>query len=495
MYFFTVFTFTKPLRLFIFFERDDLFFLRIIFKPNSMYRVLSHMKMQNKLIRIFVNEKNVVEIHKYASVYSLKSKIVDKIYNNVDINKINLYHNGKQITVNDRCLDTFGIKDNSNVTANISINGGGSDPADALKWIYIVALIFYILFLFSGLLPVIATGFANMFRKTIKALLGKHSEKGIGRILFFIFIKIPSFLLSWFSIPLFVWATSSYMMFPWLYSVKNDYCNSGLASKDIGFWSMAIFTFVYVLFNLVDFFFNIFQSVIHSSIGNNLPIITGPLGAQTEVSKTLWDITKFTPVYLLSAGTALFYHEAIDVVLGLVYTAMDTIKNFNCEEGCVAEELCSLFSKLNKEIRKKGKKDKNGVHPMLSDLKDCSGVNEAELMKQVIRSEEAEVLKNYKLGSTIKLLSTGFCMKAGKEVDEKLGRFYKIQAEMSTSFFCQLAEAVNDMYGDLSEIGTEHDIGNMIKTGNVAGGATVIYLVIMLIYTSFVSSFAGYKYG
>jgi hypothetical protein len=133
------------------------------------------MKMNKKTIRVFVNKKTLIEISPVSSIYSLKYEIVKKIYKDLPLNKINLYFNGKLLS-DDKALMIYGINDNSNISASPIINGGVSNSSWWLYIIYYLCIPAYLIFLATGLPPVIANVFSFIFDKTILTMLKYFSS-------------------------------------------------------------------------------------------------------------------------------------------------------------------------------------------------------------------------------------------------------------------------------------------------------------------------------
>lgn len=206
---------------------------------------------------------------------------------------------------------------------------------------------------------------------------------------------------------------------------------------------------------------------------------------------------------------------------------------FSDQEGGVR-----IKNKAPKKLRDKGKTKKQGlsnlerlrkklesnheeaVRTAKSAQKTAENVEktpEASGLLAMSLSDARPTIKNYRLGPGIELLSVGFCDRLRKDeakdkgvpyeevpkvsdnpkMNEKYkpGSFNRWSAGLFTSFFCQIVEAVDDLSNTLNNVGTDNQVVNMIETGNVAGLGAAIYLLIIIIYTFFSSSYAGFKFG
>ncbi len=103
--------------------------------------------MKNNLIRVFVNEKTIIEISPYASLYSLKDEVHKRIYNSTPIDDISLHFNGKPLIHDTRALLSYGIENDSNLFANVKTKGGMSTSMIILIVLYLFTVPVYLLFL------------------------------------------------------------------------------------------------------------------------------------------------------------------------------------------------------------------------------------------------------------------------------------------------------------------------------------------------------------
>jgi hypothetical protein len=463
-------------------------------------------EMEHSNICIFINKKKNLYISPFSSLYSFRQKVKETFYPSLTTT-LNIYFKQKKLTNDYLSLHKIGITENSEITAIPSLKGGLNTTYYFLWFCYYLFLIIYILFLLSGFLPVFANAFAYTFNNTVFQVLdwftkGKKSAwKGFLRI----FVRIVSWLINNLATLFFVWAMTAYMIFPWLYGKENKFCESALASKRIGWWTMFIFILIYGSLNLVDAMINIYQALLEE-----FPDLLQAFGNPTlQGIKEAWDIAKFAPLYLIPG--VITYHEIIGQIVFYLYDIMQTIGAFDCQDPSQSKTLCTLFETLSDMAQRKKagtseksekSKQKAFVDNYLKKKKSNDPESLGSLGEMMLGSASVE-LQNFKLGSAFSLLSRGFCDIYEKDTygelkeDSKypIGSFGRWSAEFFTSFFCQFVQALVEMQNTLYGIGTDFQVVNMIKTGNFAGIGAVIYFIIIIIYTWFSDSFAGYKYG
>jgi hypothetical protein len=455
--------------------------------------------MKNKLIRIFINNKHIIEISPLSSIFSLKYEITKKIseFETLPIDNINLHFHSKPLSDNKKSLLLYNIEDNSNINASSIINGGSSNSNLILKIIYYLCIPIYFIFLVSGLPPLVANSFGYIFDKSVMSLMSyfgaDHNE--LPAKIIRIFLNMIMWFFKHTALIFFIWITAAYMIFPWLYMKNNDYCNSGLAAKEVGFWVMFLYFFIYGSLNIVDFDVNIIQTIVNLK-GNPL-IIKSFLGPTLQTFKESWDISKFSPFYAVPfiGQFFLFVHEILDVGVSLIYTAMDTIRQFDCDDKNTVSSLNTMLKGLESMINLKTKGSKTPTNKN-------TGISFQEKM---FFGAAMAPIKNYKLEPMIKLLQQGFndltIKNSGKQLPKlegtefELGGFNRWSSSFITSFFCEILEAVNDITDVIWGIGTENEVLNMIKTGNFSGIGAAFFMFGIFIWTFIFSSFRGYKYG
>ena len=139
-----------------------------------------------------------------------------------------------------------------------------------------------------------------------------------------------------------------------------------------------------------------------------------------------------------------------------------------------------------------------------------SSLGSVSMGSQMMAGELVEPVKNYRLGPLLNLLQRGFCDISIKDkiknrrhaknlkpltekelnaklpplpgtpydMNTKMGRLNRWSTGFVTSFFCQLTEALSDITNLMWGIGTEVQVVNMIKTGQIAGIVATVALII-----------------
>ena len=455
-----------------------------------------------KKINIFVNNKNLIEISQFSSVYSLKGEIQKIPEFSTALENIRLDFQGKSL-VDNKSLFSYKIENNSHINAYCNLSGGNTGIF-ILEILYYLSIPLYLLFLLSGLVPFVANCFGYIFNNIahpildglsdwLTSLFGKEKQ-----IIFIIkiikgFLNVVIWLIKHFSLILFIWATAAYIIFPGLYNSYNDYCKAGLEAKTSGFWVMFFYMLAYFALNIVDFFIDILdffvsdhkESKILSKI--ELPeIVKAIVEPSLQIYKQNWDIVKFSPFYAIPfVGEAyMAAHEGLEIVMSMVYGAMDTISQFNCEDKSTAEGMYSILTALDNRLNSlKGKKKSDVSEPEVHGLND--------FQSKMASAALIEPIKNYKLGRFIKFLRQGFydmtIKNSGKPLPKlegtewEMGGLNRWSSGVTVSVFCDFLEAMNDMTTVLWGVGLESEVVNMIKTGNIAG----IFGVIAFIYNYF----------
>ena len=482
--------------------------------------------MKNNLIRIFINEKNVIEISPYASLYSLKEQVNKKVYKNLPFDNISLHFKGKPLIDNSKALLSYGIENDSILLANVKTNGGYSTSTLILIGFYMLAIPCYFIFLMSGLPPVMANIFSFVFDNTVLGIFEYFQKKRDDNFLEFIRNWIIKPILSFitiFSTIIFIWITTAYIVFPFYYLIRGKtYCDAGLTAKHVGKITTIGYMMVYGSFNILDFLLNITQYAT-----NFFPVllIKGTASASIQTTKEAWDLTKFAPFYAIPfLGQMLMtFHIFLEEGIGLLYESLDVIGQYNCDDENTTSLLCSLTTQLQKELAKYGG---TGHHTHTKENKSIASKYKKQDMNAKIQSridkmqsrleikEMAgifiEPVKNYKLEPLLKLLQRGFCDQALKDkiqqgvlnkglepltedqLNAMLPKLDKTDFDMNTfkgrlnrwssgffmSFFCQILEALRDITNTLWGIGTENQVINMIKTGQIAGIVAIVVFII-----------------
>jgi len=454
---------------------------------------------------LLINNKYTIEISCYSSIYLLKKLVKEKL-NLQNINDINLWFNGKLLNNNSKSLQSYNLKNNSNINSSLNLKGGDNTESTWFFYlIYYISIPIFLIFMCSGLPPFIANVYAYIFDKTIITFLEMFNMKknDIASKIIRAILNIIMWILTKLATVFFIWILTAYMFFPWLYSRKNDFCNAGLAAKDIGFWVTLVFILIYGGLNIFDFFINISQSLI--DFRYDPEIIKAYFGPSLQATKEAWDVSKFLPLYSIPFIGQIFliYHEIISEGFSLMYESLDIVQQFDCEKPSTSIALCDMLKKILKVVRKPKNESK---HNITNRKEPISMENlQTDFMNKIESGAIKEQIKNYKLEPLIELLQIGFCDKKAKIQGKKIpeykgekyekGSFNRWSSSVATSIFCQMTEALQDITNTLWEIGTEDQVVNMIKTGNFAGVLSSILIIIFYIYTFFASSFGGFKYA
>ena len=196
--------------------------------------------MNNNLIRIFVNQNQLIEISKYSSVYSLKSKIHETIYSyeslDTVMNKFRINFNGKLLLDNKQTLISYGIDDNNNIDVEKNLEGGSWSSLFWLYLIYGICFYFFIILLISGLIPIIANLIGSIFENTLIRIIDyftKGKNDATTKLMKNI-VKFGLYILSFCFTIFFIWAFTSYAVFPFYYFKTNLYSReNSTPDKDI----------------------------------------------------------------------------------------------------------------------------------------------------------------------------------------------------------------------------------------------------------------------
>lgn len=502
--------------------------------------------MYEKLIRIFVNQKTLIDISKYSSLYSLKCTIHEKIYSNISFEEFRNYKisfNGKILNNDNISLISYKLDDNSNISVEKKLEGGNWSSLFWLYTIYGICFLLYIVFLLTGLIPVIANLIGSIFKVTIFNILnyftkGKHdtTTSVMKKIVHYI-IYILSFCFTLF----FVWSLTAYIVFPFYYFKTNDYCKSGLAATHVGKVTMFWYMFVYGMYNFIDVVLNQFTNILEKkSVPSVFKTVLEPFIFTTKKS---WDISKYIPVYMcplfLMGTCVLALHNIISVIVPMMNSALQIVEmgNISCSNGEYVDSICTLttlvtkkITEIDKELKRK-KKERNGnnvsskQNSITEPKKGAEKIIENTFLEPIVIG-----IKNYKLEKVFNLLKYGFCnikhknnLKLGNHIQyiEKILLLPKIAKEFKnkeltdydinkiirmstenkmsregvkvddntywfstviTSVVCQLLEGVNDMTEVLLGVGTADQVKNMWETGVVAGFITIIPFIVDMLW-------------
>ena len=460
-----------------------------------------------KKIHIFVNNKYLIKISKLSSLYTLKEEVKKKLNYTSESNiELNVELNGKILSNDDLTLLTCGIENNSNINVSPVIKGGNKSTF-VIYFIYFICIISFFIFLISGIIPVISSLFFRLLSDTLEKLVSRITTKS--KLLIRI-IKIILWILQHCGLILFIWATTFYLIWPMLYNRKNDYCNSGLAAKDVGGWITLVYVFIYFAYNAPNIIADVINDIFDISNNSN-ENTTGKLNGVKKIFsssmnslKYTWDSIKFLPIYWIPSVKLL--HNGVDTGLSYVYLILDSIEKNSCDK---LDRLLLLDTFLQ-NLKKYMDKDKKSLS--IEDFKkmqeEIEKQNSAEQLMKVMTDSymsNSAYFVNEKLGKhKFDILATGVHDLYLKKTNQSLpklegsletGKFERSLADIIVDSVCFAIDMSDGVYDRLKLIGDANTVANMIKTGQVAGIITSIVFFILIIWLFFVSSFGGYTYG
>jgi hypothetical protein len=241
---------------------------------------------------------------------------------------------------------------------------------------------------------------------------------------------------------------------------------------------------IYGPFNSVDFFCDKAEAIVNSE---SIPKILKPTITMMEYTKNVWDNLKITPLYAIPVigQIFLYIHNAIASNISYIYYILNIIDKFNCKDKDTVKTLSDVFNNINNIIT--------------LNVKVPSNIQNILLDASIL-----QVTKKYKSEFLVKLLKYGFSdlnlEQLNKELENgepgwEINSVNRFIARYIVSFFCDFLIFSDNLKILLNEVGSENSIINMIKTGQIAGLISAIFLIIMFIYTYIFGSFWGYRYG
>jgi hypothetical protein len=402
------------------------------------------------MINVFINNLNY-KINQYESIHSLKTLI--QIKTKIDINNQLLYYRGKLLNDNISLIE-YNINDHDILTMNHNMKGGNIDTLTILMWLlYFCALGLFLLILISGLIPVIANAYGYILHWMlikIGYLLGMGNNK-----MYEMFVFTVMFIVSIFIVYYFVYATTSFIAFPLMYTYFDDLCKGIQKSNSIGWWVSIFFIIIYGLFNIPNFILNSSENMIETNF--LLGAIINPF---LGVIENFANIGKFAGLYAIPfLGTPFLegYHLAVSLIATLTKNAIDMSTLFNCNDTESRKKLGLLLRNANKEG---------------SPLRDWIVSYHAEkFMEAVIIGLIPEKLTYYEC----EVNKMPFWDKFG----ETAGKYYA--AKYTSSGFCFALRFMKAISGVVDSIGGSSQLANMIRTGNIGGIISFMVFIICII--------------
>lgn len=418
-------------------------------------------------ILINYNKSFGIKINEYESIYNLKEKIFE--ITKIDIDDQILYFNGILLDNNKTIIEN-NIIDNSILYLNKKIIGG-IDTFSILMWlIYIVCLLIYFLLLISGILPVIAHSYEYILEWSLKKIgeITKLNNYKVYDIIIWILTFIIRIAISYY----FVYALSSFIIFPIVYSLKDKLCPSLTTSNKFGKIIAIVFIIIYAIFNIPDEFLLIFTYL--SDISPYLEIIFKPLSG---VLQQFADIGKFAPIYAIPfVGTPFLegYHVAVTTVTTLLKSGIDIVADYNCNNKEQKEKMGKMLINISKN----------------PELRNFISNYHLKILTKILPIGLISNLNNYYKCKTDELPfweKFSIFKKPG-------GEFYDFNnfspskyyiAEYTTKGFCFALDLIRAISGMIDSIGGSEQIANMIKSGNMAGVGAFIAFIICFILVLF----------
>lgn len=408
------------------------------------------------MINIFINNDLNFKINEYESIYNLKNMIKNKT--KIDIDNQLLYHNNKLLN-NNISLIEYNINDHDHLSLNYNMKGGKSfDTLTILMWLlYICVFGLYLLILASGLIPVIAHAYAYALNWSLLKIGNLFNIGGseIYKTIVFVFMFIISIVIVYY----FVYATTSFVIFPIMYTYFDDVCKGIKKSNNIGWWVALFFIIIYGIFNIPNFLLNIIDDATKLNI--ILKVIIDPILGLLD---NFANVGKFIGIYAIPfLGTPFLegYHLAVSLISTGIKDVTDMSTLYSCDNEESRKKLGLILRKSNKEG---------------SPIRDWIVSYKAEDLIDVVIIGLIPKLFNY---YECQVKNMPFWDRGG----EIAGKYYI--AKYATNGFCFALRFMNAISGVLDSIGGSSQIANMIKTGNIAGIISFFVFIICIILALF----------
>ena len=317
-------------------------------------------------INLTIQDQGKISLSPISSLFTLKEEIRSSFFSD-DTSQLNVYKNGHILQEDTKALVQLGLQNDDVLSVKPGLLGGDDDNTWFIWLLYYLIIPVFLIFLMSGLLPLVASVFNIILTLALKFIGEKLRilDKIPGWIK-----KIGSFLLSviqTFFIFFFVWAVCSFMIFPHLYGRQSRKCEAGLASKQVGKWCMYVFLGIYFVINIPDIFLNILNGLTEDT-GLIVQASTGPLLSSL---KEMVDVSKYVPYYAIPilGQILMVIHSGIDGILSFLFMFLDDLSQFNCDDTASVSQINDLLkvilSTADPSFKKSSSADAN---PMLRQI-------------------------------------------------------------------------------------------------------------------------------
>jgi hypothetical protein len=279
------------------------------------------------MINIFVNyEKEILlNVNPYISIFHLKTIITDTIGNPT---QIQLLFNGHILDDNKTLIESK-ILNNSVLFVSKELLGGFDSFSMLLILGYIVCVIIYIILLISGLLPIASMGYDYLLNMAIKWLYSFIAVNPYIKTV----ISIILFAIRIFSIFIFLYITSTFIIYPIVYYFKSTMCPTLKISKDVGYIIAIAYIITYIIFSIPDMVYTGAEEI--TQISPLFKVVLSPILRQL---RNIIDDLKFAVIYAIPLFGSPFvdgYHLGIDVATGVLNDIFGVVGEYGCDKQTI----------------------------------------------------------------------------------------------------------------------------------------------------------------
>ena len=286
---------------------------------------------------IVSDKSDLIDIDDRWNVSKLKSVLSNRY--NVNQDQIVLHYRGKPVSGGE--LTDFNFKPYGNLFMKAGLVGGKT--AAWVRGLFIFLLIFLFIFFFVMMITVFIPMFSHFFGcylvEGIKTLITYLSGKPFeGKSLIF---KVIIFIIRYFVVFIFVYSICAIMFAMFIFNLKQNFCNSMILGKYIGFTLTVIFIVFYGLFVLPD---TVAQLAREGQ--QEIPAILGFLFTPIlSLSQWLSDEGKFSLIYLIPGfgQLLLMEHEILPFIVDGLYLGLSNASQIGCDKNDFAEMITGLL--------------------------------------------------------------------------------------------------------------------------------------------------------